>query len=104
MLTLNANRGRQFAAALIARGLPPHADRWRAPAGKMPACLLVELRRREGMDSQRTAEENTFLAVDRVNTANGAANKKRSGILWTRKEIKLLMQPAGAADPAPFAF
>lgn len=61
MLTLNTNRGRQFAAALIARGPPPHADRRRAPAGKMGACLLVELRRREGIDSQRTGEENRFL-------------------------------------------
>lgn len=35
------------------------------------------------------------LAVDRVNTANGAVNKKRSGILWTGKRHW--------TDPAPFA-
>lgn len=43
-----------------------------------------------------------FLAVDRVNTANGAVKKKRSWMPGTRKEIKLWMKPAPGADPAPF--
>lgn len=44
-----------------------------------------------------------FLAVDRVNTANGAVKKKRSWMLGTRKEIKLWMKPAPGADPAHLA-
>lgn len=104
MLTLNTNRGRQFAAALIAGGPPSlHADRLRAPAGKKkktkkktPAYLLVELRRREGINSQRRVEENTFrLLTESTWLMDGR------GIPWVRKEMKLLMKPAEASDPPP---